>query len=446
MYRYLLLIFALAAGLAALLYFQPWISDDDADPRLIDRLPDGQIIGSSDILELSKTLSKTLFHYKIPLRDFLSPEFILSQGKNYGLDVQSTVYFFANHDKLELIDWGALIAVHDSSKVQDCLARFNNFVEITSSEFLSATIYHAAEYDTYMTYGNDWLFVYQGEDPTAALMRVISAKHNEISPNWRVFLNETSTIDQPIVAHYESPLLEEYGIASSLLSLSNDSSSLILHTVLTADTTLPFTIDTNGPKYYAQEFTRRLVNLHLNVTDEEINRANPVYKKLLKAGAKVNFPLDDFLHAWTGDLSFRQGGIQKIRESYIETEYDDDFNRVEVTKYRTVRISGFSLYLSMNQNTDHFLDKMLTRGILTQEELRYRLLFSPPLNMSRTDSSLVFHTGQYLPEMIEDNASSIMWTFDKVPVQFYLDSTEEKSLYGRIQLPLNKIVSDNLEP
>ncbi|MBL1279424.1 MAG: hypothetical protein COA33_004095 [Fluviicola sp.] len=38
--------------------------------------------------------------------------------------------------------------------------------------------------------------------------------------------------------------------------------------------------------------------------------------------------------------------------------------------------------------------------------------------------------------------SKATWSFDYTPVEFYIDSTSTKVIYGRIRVPLKKIVRD----
>ena len=109
-------IIGLCLGLIALLIIKPWRSEPES-PRFVDRLPMSEIIGKTSILSLAKDLIPATYNNQIPFREFISPEFILSQGKINGLNLQRQVYFFGNHSMEELSDWGMMIHVLDSSKV-----------------------------------------------------------------------------------------------------------------------------------------------------------------------------------------------------------------------------------------------------------------------------------------------------------------------------------------
>lgn len=226
--------------------------------------------------------------------------------------------------------------------------------------------------------------------------------------------------------------------------MKNDSSSLIFNTAVTHKDSLSFQARFSGPAFSSQEFTKRLVNLHVDIDKLRTNTNDPVYKLLNKLGEKVSFPFDAFMNAWEGDVAFRQGGIEIIKERYIESELDENFNITEVTKYRNVKVSGFALYLSMNGRVHDLISQLRKKGILTQDSNKFRLLFSPPLRMHSSDSSLLFHTSTYRPEIYQESNNSVRWTFNYTPVQFFIDSTSTKTVFGKIQVPLKKIIKDNL--
>jgi hypothetical protein len=109
-----------------------------------------------------------------------------------------------------------------------------------------------------------------------------------------------------------------------------------------------------------------------------------------------------------------------------------------------VQVSGFSLYLSTLKNNETFLQTLFNRGIMTKEDQKVRLLFSPPMNMRKSDSSMMFYTGNYPPKLLADSTNKIMWTINYTPVTINLDSTDLRSVYCRINIPLKKIISDNI--
>ena len=444
MYRNLLIIFILAGSLSAVLYLKPWRSEDDLPAQIHDRLPDGDIIGQTNVLNLSRSLSKTLFYYKLPFRDFISPDFLLSQGKNYGIDLQAPVYFFLNESDQEFEDAGIMLTVRDSSKVREGVDHLIKFVEIRDTTLYNTPVYVSPKENIYMAYGDDWMLFYKGKRFNETLIRIRVKKRNEISPAWRSFINKNYLREKNIVAQVKTKELQDYGVESATVSLSNDSSSLYIDTKITQFDSILFELKDMSHTFIEQDYSKNIISLNMDIDRLKRHKSDPIYKALTQLGKKISFPTDLFLETWDGEVSFRQGGIQTIREKYIESELDDDFNVTEVTKFKNVQVSGFSLYLSTLDNSESFVQALFKRGIMTNDGKKVRLLYSPPLNLRRTDTTMTLHTSQYSPRLKEDSINKIMWTINYTPITVFFDSTDVHSVYGRIKVPLRKIISDNI--
>ncbi|MCH2224079.1 MAG: hypothetical protein MK066_04865 [Crocinitomicaceae bacterium] len=443
MYRKAGFILVLTTVLGALLYFQPW-SSTEVRPRFIDRLPNAQIIGQSDLLSLSENLKSTAYFYKIPFREFISPDFVLSQGKGYGLNVQAPVYFFGNEQNDQLHDWGVLIQVRDSLKLGQGIHTLIKLTDIYDTLYFEQRTYVSARAQLALSYGKDWLLICSSNKIKSYINQVTSSKVNNLSNRWKHFLRDSSYSDKAIVAQMESERINELGIESILCALSNDSSSLILHSTITQNDSLSFSLKDNGPSLPAEEYTKHLINLHLDTKRLGKNQTDPLYQLLKNISAKVSFPLPEFLDTWDGDIAFRQGGIQTISEKYITTELDDNFNITEVEKYKRVKISGFSLYLSTNENQQKLLNSLYQKGIITNDGKKVRLLYSPPMYLKKNDTSFLFHTSRYAPTTKIDSTQYFSTMQNYTPINFTIDSTKVKTFYGRVQLPLRKIIRDNI--
>ncbi len=443
MIRKLAIIALLAIGLGALLYFQPWQKEEQV-PRFYDRLPEADIIGRTDLLQLSQMLEPTLYFHKIAFRDFISPEFILSQGKGYGLDVQKPVFFFGNTDGESITNWGVLIHVRDSSKVREGIERIRKILPLRDSIFYDQRVYYNYRQQLTLAYGDNWMLLCNDSKKNNFINKVALAKFNSIQPRWRKFLNDNLHNTQQIIAEVVHGSLQKFGVEKLHLSALTDSTDLTIFTKFTQFDTLSITLKENGSQLPAEEFTKHLINAQLNIDRLRKNHEDPIYQFAKSKSAKISFPLDDFLEAWDGEVAFRQGGLQTITEEYIESEFDDDFNVTEVVKYKDVKVSGFALYLSMNENRDKFLTRLFDKGIITADGSKYRLLYSPPLSLKRTDSSLVLHTSRYTPKLEPSHSNSGMWMIDYTPVFFSIDSTHTRDLYGHIKLPLQRIISKNI--
>jgi hypothetical protein len=164
---------------------------------------------------------------------------------------------------------------------------------------------------------------------------------------------------------------------------------------------------------------------------------------MVKMGKKISFPTAEFLDAWEGDLSFRQGGLQTVMETYVESELDENFNVTEVRKEKEVKVPGFSLLLSTNNQGPRFIQRLLNKGILTMEENKYRFLYSTPLNMKKVQNYYIFHSGQYTPKQEIHAKNNGVWTHRGTRVEFNLDSLSKYEVFGSIYIPVNRIISRN---
>lgn len=442
MRRKLAIIFALAVVFAAILVFRPWESSDEDVPRFFDRLPDADLIGKANVLELSETIESTTYHYRIPYREFLTREFILQQSKAFGINIQQPAYFFANEMDWEIDDFGAVVMVKDSSLVRAGIDRLSRFTNIKDTIVYDNKIYKTK--DLHLAYGKDWLLIYHGKNFKRIFHDVLFARKNEIPPNWREFLNKTNFDGSPVVAHFTSNNLSDYGLTAADFRVKNDSSSLTLSAEISQEEEIGIALKDSGPVFVKQEYTKNLANLHLDIEGLRNNPNDPIVRIMKKLAKKVSFPVNDFLMAWDGDIAMRQGGIQKYRERYIESELDENFNIAEVVKYKTIKVPGYSVYLSMNSNYPEFLDRLLSKGILTKPDKRYRFLFSPPMILEEDEGSMALHTASYYERPTTGKGNSVLFTLNKTPYTFYLDSLHTNSYFCRLHIPLNTIVEENV--
>ncbi len=437
-------IIGLGLGLVALLYFKPWRNQVES-PRFVDRLPMCEIIGKTNILSLSKDFIPAIYHHQIEFREFLSPEFILSQGKINGLNLQEPVFFFGNQAGGEIAEWGVMLQVADSSKIFSGIQRFEKMTPIKDSSMFEHKIFICPEYNLTMAYGKDWVLISDRKSFKKHFDHVVHAQLKSIYPRWRRFIEEKLYNDKPLQVNVDSEQLQEYGIASALFSASADSNSITLHTRLSHLDTIPFTLKPVGNSFERKEFTKRMINLHLNIDKFRTAKEHPLYLALKKLARKVSFPLDDFLATWQGNISFRQGGIQSISEPYIESELDENFNITEVTKYKEIKISGFALLLSMGNAKMAFMNRLFDKGILTRQGDKVRMLYYPPMIMLPSKNSMNFYTSSMRPKTVPDSSQYILWDYNYTPVLFTLDSIQAKISYGKINIGLHKLVNDQIK-
>lgn len=441
MWKRLIFILLLAGSFVVLLFLKPWKTKEVISTRIIDRLPVATIIGQSNLLKLSQDLSKTLYYYNIPFRDVLSPNIILSRSKKYGLDSQKPVYFFVN-DSISGGDWGVIISVSDINKIELGIQRISKSIEIRDTLLNGRNLVYSPEFNLYFTYEEDWFFVYKGEKCSQVLDQITSAKRKEIKPRWKKFLKNIDFKQDILVVSIKSVDMKKYGVESSLIRLNNDSSHITLNTIVKHYDTIPFQVKEDGKGFPKREFTRQLINLNLDIDYFKKHPEHPYHSLIHKYSSKISFPMADFWDDFNGNIAFRRGGIEYIREKYIVSELDDDFNVTDVTKSRKVKITSFSLFLNTNKSSEILFNKIKHGGIITEDRKRNRFMSSPPFYKHLRDSSMIFYTSHYEPVVNPLINNQVLWTINYTPVQFYIDSTSTKVIYGRVKFPLKKIISD----
>lgn len=441
MFRKISLILFLAIGLGGFLVLRPYLFGKKEYPTIQDRLPDADFLGHSKLLNLAKEISGMLYYYKVPYREFLSEEFILAQAKTYGLQVQNTSYLFANDDA----SWGIIIELTDSSKVSSGIQKLKHSFPIKDTLIGSKKAYVFEDIQGYLHYDEHYIVFYQGNNPGQYIRRIAYAAVNQVSPNWRAFLNQKQYLGNQLTIYTNWKKLQDATISQAIAYPKIDSTHISLYSCLTSKDTLPLSLKTNGKNFKTGNFTTKLVNVHLDQTRLKQNPNHPFYKYLVKQGKKIGFPTNDFLQAWEGDLSFSQGGLFSGKEKYIESELDDDFNITEVVKVRDVKVPGFALLYSTNEKGAAFFAKLLSKGVLTEQEGNYYFLLSPPLKLKKNANHQLFYSSYSAPKMIQDSVSHINWTYKGTEFKFEIDSIKTFEFFGKLSFPMNKILeSKNL--
>jgi hypothetical protein len=122
---------------------------------------------------------------------------------------------------------------------------------------------------------------------------------------------------------------------------------------------------------------------------------------------------------------------------------DDDFNVSEVEKTKDVKVPGYSIMFSVNKNGKKLINRLLAKGILTQEDQYFRFLFSPQLKLSTKNNYFIFHTGQYAPQTESSKINNGVWTQRGTRLVFSLDSLSRFEAFGSIYIPVNRIINRN---
>lgn len=436
MFKKVSLIVFLSILLAAGLIFRHFYMRMSSEPTLTERLPVGDFLVKAKILDLAQETSGMLHFNKVDFRDFASKEFLLGQAKSYGLDLQRPAYAFVNENG----SWGALIHVADSSEIGAGIMRLNKIAKFQDTLIDRQKVYKWDSENAYITYGINWLFIYKGESYSYHLNKVLESKKGEMDPVWKAFLSEKQFKSKSLVIYSNAQRIRKYGVKKAMFAHNIDSTRITLLSYVKSDKKIAFKAKKEGLGMALSSGYQKYLNVHLDIEDFIGQTEDPLYKFMARQSRKISFPLDQFLRTWKGDLSFREGGSQVVKETFIESVMDDNFEVTEVTSIKERTVKGFSLALSMNENANNFIASLLRKGILRKEEDKYRFLISPPLNMSKKGDYYSFYSGSTAPVLVPNAQNDGYLSYKRTPFTFYLDTIINDEAFGKIDFPVERVL------
>lgn len=436
MFRKILFILILATTVGGFLYLKPYFNGHSEQPTFEDRLPKADFLGRCFLLDLARETSGMLFYNKIPFRDFFTQEFLLSQGKNYGLNFQKPLYFFANENG----NWGLMVEVTDSAKITPGIQRLSKLLSLTDTLIYEQKTYKFENENGYLTYDKNWLFVYKGSQYTNELKQILFAKKGGVAHCWKDFLAEKQFKDEKLVIYSNWKKLKKHGVETALFAHNSDSSSFSLLSYIRNKKALNIKMKKTGIGWDAKGNTKKQVGIHLDISKLRQDQNDPIYKYLIKIGKKISFPTADFLNAWEGDLSFKQGGSKIVKETFVKSEMDDEFNVVEVKSTKDVLVPGFSLMFSVNKNGPYFINRLFQKGILRKDQNKYRFISSPQLSMMLKDGYYYFYSGAFPEKTKESPENHGIWSERGTKVGFSIDSLSSNEIFGTIHIPVDRII------
>ena len=439
MARKVFTIIILALSLALFLYIRPYIFKKETPPRIVDRLPSAEFLGKANILELARETSSMMFYNKIPFRDFTSYEFILSQSKMYGINLQKPAYLFG----FENGNFGAIIQISDSSKTANCIDRINNFVSIRDTIISDSKVWVYAKERIYLHYDKNYLLIYKGFGFKKILEQVVRTKVHSIKKEWKQFLSLNQFPRDYLVIYSNWKKTQNLGFETAMFAHDSDTLGFKLKSYFKKKSPLNLSKKTAGITLKSDGNPKKIIELHLNVQDFAKNPKDSLYLGLVKFARKFGFPIIDFLNAWNGDICFMEGGAQRVREKYISTELDDEFNVREVEKSRDIDVPGYSLLLSTNDKATTFVDRLFQKGYLRKDGKRFRVLFSPPLNFIQTSNFMMFYSGQIAPKLLLGETNKLIWTNRETKYSFQIDSLNQFEIFGSMQIPVSRLFKQN---
>lgn len=436
MYKKLAFILFLALFLGVFLYLNPCERTKKELAKIETFLPDAELVGRIYLLDfLSESTDLMLFN-EISQRQFLTSEFVLSLAKKFGLDVQNAVYLFAN----ERGDMGSVVPLYTTLKLKSALDRISLDNNVKDTLIGQDRIYHLTDYKVHLFHRDHFLFIYYGDFFYEIYNKYITNKERKIANVWKgLFINPVFP-NENLVLYSESESLRKFGMDNAFMAHDSDSAGFHLKSCIKINDSIPFFVKDSGWAIKFSERSKRTIDLHMNTYDLSESVKVLLTEKLSLLTSKISFPIADFVNIWSGDFCFEEGGYYLVAEKYIETELDDNFETTQVEKVRYKNVPRYSLMFTVHKPAKELIDKLLVKGILTQEDDKYRFLFSPQLRLRYTNDQVVFYSTTKPPKNYMSSKNRIEWEYKDTDYEFQVDSLSKSRVFGSIEIPMKEIL------
>lgn len=389
--------------------------------KLTDRLPSGEILVRLNVLELNKEINAIIVKQKLPIREFTSPDFLVSQGKQFGINLSSEAYMFSDR---AMNEWGIMISLTDSSQVINLVSRFKSNTKVKDSSTDRIRIFSFVEFNLNLCYGKDYLFLYSGKNFKQKMARVSEAKVGGIAREWKHFLSLPVFKDEKIVAYTEGSFVQEWGLDYALFSHDNDSNDVHIKAYFHTAQDHGLNLLASQAGLPLKPTDAKAIELHLDSSFKHQQILKKFMPKLMELGKKIGFPTPLFIQAWDGNLSFREGGFVNSTQRIVTTDFDEDFNPIEITKYQHIRVPGYSILLGVNSLGSTLMKSLYSKGIIRDEAGKLRFLFAPLLTMKTEKNRFQFSASSTFPNLTLGNKNFLRWTEGKDVYYLEIDSCQ----------------------
>ena len=439
MYKKIFIIIILAILLGLLLYIKPFKEKETESFKIEYILPEADLVGRIRVLDLLKETSNLLIFNNVKVRQFLTYEFILSIAKMYGIDLQSPVYIFAN----DRGDYGLVIPLLNSDKLNNAIERVQIDFEVSDSLINNQKVYRLDDENIFFYKRKKYAVIYKG-DYFSEIYEALSRKSTKTKESWKMLFSNSYFKNEHLVMFTKNKKLNDLGVNHIFLAQDSDSTEFYLKSRIVMNDSIPFLMNQNGKTINFSDYSKRMVDLHLNFQQLNMNTKNMVASKFENLSKKISFPMEDFLKLWAGDLCFEEGGYYKITEKYVETELDENFETQEVEKIRERLIPRYKLMVSTIKPATAFINNLLSKGIITREDQQYRFLFSPLFDMKIYKDALIFYTNKKVPRILPSKESKLRWDYKNIELNFDIDTTINNVIFGGVRIP-SKTIFENID-
>ena len=434
MYKKIFIIIILAILLGLLLYIRPFKEKETESFKIENILPEADLVGRIRVLDLLKETTDLLIFNNVKVRQFLTYEFILSIAKMYGIDLQSPVYIFAN----DRGDYGLVIPLLNSDKLNNAIERVQIDFEVSDSLIKNQKVYRLDDENIFFYKRKKYAVIYKG-DYFSEIYKDLSRKSTKTKESWKMLFSNPYFKNEHLVMYTKSKILNDLGVNHIYLAQDSDSTEFYLKSRIVMNDSIPFLINQNGKTINFSDYSKRMVDLHLNFQQLNTHTKKMVASKFNNLSKKISFPMEDFVELWAGDLCFEEGGFYKITEKYIETELDENFETQEVEKVRERLIPRYKLMVSTIKSANAFINSLISKGIITREDEQYRFLFSPLFDMKVYKNAFIFYTSEKIPRIVPSKANKLRWEYKGIELNFDIDTTINNTIFGGVRIPSNTI-------
>ena len=297
MYKKIFIIIILGILLGLLLYIKPFKEKETELFRIEYILPEADLVGRIRVLDFLKETTDLLIFNNVKVRQFLTYEFILSMAKMYGMDLQSPVYIFAN----DRGDYGFVIPLLNTDKLNDAIERVEIDFKVSDSVIDDQKVYRIDNEDIYFYKSQKYAVIYKG-DYFSEIYKDLSRKSNKTRESWRMLFSNPYFENEHLVMYSKNKKLNDLGINHMYLAQDSDSTELYLKTRIVMHDSIPFLMNQNGKTINFSDYSKRMIDLHLNFQQLNMNTKKLVASKLKNLSKKISFPMGDFMELWAGDF------------------------------------------------------------------------------------------------------------------------------------------------
>ena len=204
MYKKISLIVLLAVLLILLLYIRPFKEPAKPNLKIELILPEADIVGTVQVLDLLKETSELLVFNDVKSRQFLTYEFILSMAKKYGIDLQSNIYLFAN----DRGDFGFVIPLLKSSKLENVFERVEMDFEVADTLIGKDQVYKIEEEELFFFKRNKYAVIYKG-NYFPEIYEQLTNKSRVIRKSWKTLLTNPYFKNEHLVMYAKNDKLND---------------------------------------------------------------------------------------------------------------------------------------------------------------------------------------------------------------------------------------------